>query len=128
METNDEVGSVRREHRVTAGRTQDEYDRLLASTVGLPNGAHIKPKVVQHIDFYGNGTTYNVQTVRTDEGVTVFIAQQNSQGAVRYILPPAVLAMIDRQRKSISTQVRRRNGKRIAEERAASGLKPGFMK
>jgi len=94
----------------------------------LSNGAHIKPKVVQHIDFYGNGTTYNVQTVRTDEGVTVFIAQQNSQRAVRYILPPAVLAMIDRQRASLTKQIRRRNGQRIAEERAASGLKPGFMK
>lgn len=128
MEGNEDPGSMRRDHRVTAARTQDPYDKLLSGMVGLPNGAHIKPKVVQHIDFYGNTTTYNIQSVKTDEGVTVFIAQMNVEGAVRYILPPAVLAMIDRQRKSLTKQVRSRHGKRIAEERAAAGIAPGFMK
>jgi hypothetical protein len=35
--------------------------------------------------------------------------------------------VIDRQRASITTKLRRRNGKRIAEERAAAGIKPGFL-
>jgi hypothetical protein len=94
----------------------------------LPNGAHTQPTVVQAMDFYGHTTQFMIQTVRTDEGVTAFVTQVNAQGSVRTILPQSVLAVIDRQRASITTKLRRRHGKRIAEERAAAGIKPGFMK
>ena len=128
MEGNEDPGSMRREHNVTAARTQDKFDRLLDSLIGLPGGAHTKLAAVQFRDFYGNVTTFNIQSVKTDEGVTTFVAQMDSTGAVRYILPTKVLAAIDRQRTSLTKQVRSRNGKRNAEERAAAGLKPGFMK
>lgn len=125
-----ETGAVNqtREHKVTAARTQDPFDRMLSAMVGLPNGAHTKPAVVQAIDFYGNATSYMVQTVRTDENITAFVTQVNAAGSVRTILPAAVLSVIDRQRASITAKLRRRNGRRIAEERAAAGIKPGFMK
>lgn len=116
-----------REHKVTAAATSDAFDKLLSRIVGLPNGAHTQPSVTQSIDFYGNVTSFMIQTVKTDEGATAFVTQVNSQGSVRYILPPGVLATIDRQRDSLTTQLRRRNGRRIAEERKAAGLKPGFM-
>jgi hypothetical protein len=128
MEGNEDPGSVRREHRVTASQTSDPFDKMLSRLIGLPGGAHNKPTVVQHIDFYGNTTSYQIQNVRTDEGVTAFVTQVNAQGSQRYILPPSVLATIDRQRKALTKQVKRRNGRRIAEERAAAGIKPGFMK
>jgi len=124
---NDE-GFSRPEHKVTAGRTADPFDKLLSSLVGLPNGAHTKPSVVQAIDFYGHATSYIIQTVRTDEGVTAFVTQVGANGSVRSILPSAVLAVIDRQRESITTRLRRRHGKRLAEERKAAGIDPGFMK
>ena len=127
MESNEDSGN-RREHRVTVSRTQDAFDKLLSSMIGLPNGANTKLAAVQHIDFYGNVTTYNIQSVKTDEGVTTFVMQADANGSVRYILPTKVLAAIDRQRDSLTKQVRRRNGKRIAEERAAAGIQPGFMK
>jgi hypothetical protein len=95
--------------------------------IGLPNGAHTQPSVVQHIDFYGNTTSYMIQTVRTDEGVTAFITQVNAQGSVRYMLPCGA-RRVDRQRDALTTKIRRRHGKRIAEERKAAGIKPGFMK
>jgi hypothetical protein len=38
------------------------------------------------------------------------------------------LTVINRQRDSITTQLRRRHGRRVAEDRKARGLKPGFMK
>jgi len=60
--------------------------------------------------------------------VTTFVMQANASGSVRYILPTKVLAAIDRQRASLTKQVRSRNGRRIAEERAAAGIRPGFMK
>lgn len=124
---NDDIGN-RREHRVTASRTQDAFDKLLSGMIGLPGGAHTKLAAVQHIDFYGNVTTFNIQSVKTEEGTTTFVMQADANGSVRYILPSKVLGAIDRQRASLTKQVRRRNGKRIAEERAAAGIKPGFMR
>jgi hypothetical protein len=128
MEGNEEPGSVRRDHKVTAARTQDPFDRLLDSLTGLPGGASTKLAAVQFRDFYGTSTVYNIQSVKTDEGVTTFVTQSDSTGSKRYILPTKVLAAIDRQRASLTKQVRSRHGKRIAEERAAAGIKPGFMK
>lgn len=128
MNETEDPGSMRRDHRVTAARTQDTFDKLLDSMIGLPNGAHTKLAAVQHIDFYGNGTTYNIQSVKTDEGVTTFVTKVDANGSARFILPTKVLAAIDRQRASLTKQVRSRNGKRQAEERAAAGIKPGFIK
>lgn len=119
---------MERDHKPTAARTSDPFDKLLSSMIGLPNGAHVPPTVVQHIDFYGNSTQYIVQSVRTDEGVTTFITQVNADGSQRYILPLSVLNTIDRQRDSLTTKIRRRHGQRIAEERKARGEQPGFMK
>jgi hypothetical protein len=118
----------RAEHKVTAIRSSDPFDKMLSGMIGLPNGAHTKPAVVQAIDFYGNATSYIIQTVRTDESVTAFVTQVSAQGAVRTILPSAVLATIDRQRDSITKKLRSRHGRRIAEERKLAGIGPGFMK
>lgn len=115
------------EHKVTASLPSDPFDKLLSRLIGLPNGAHAQPAVVQSVDFYGHTTAFMIQTVRTDEGVTAFVTQVNAQGSVRTILPQNVLATIDRQRAAITTKLRRRHGRRIAEERAAAGIKPGFM-
>lgn len=117
------------EHKPSITLPTDPFDKLLSSLIGLPNGAHTSPTVVQHIDFYGHGTSYIVQTVRTEDGgATAFVTMVNAQGSVRSILPQSVLAVIDRQRDSITTKLRRRHGRRIAEERKAAGLQPGFMK
>lgn len=116
------------EHKVTAHLPSDEFDKLLSRLVGLPNGAHTQPAVVQAIDFYGHTTSFMIQTVRTDEGVTAFVTQVNAQGSQRYILPQSVLAVLDRQRAALTTKIRRRHGKRIAEERRAAGIEPGFRR
>ncbi len=98
----------------------DQFDKLLSRLIGLPNGAHTQPTVVQAVDFYGNTTSYMVQTARTEEGPTVFLTQVNASGSARFILPPAVLRLIDRQRDTATTQIRRRHGKRLAEERGGT--------
>ena len=116
------------EHKVSEGRPTDPFDRLLSDMLGLPNGASSGPSVVQAIDFYGNATSFMVQSVRTEEQVAVFITVVNAQGSQRFVLPRNVLDMIDRQRASLTYQVRRRHGRRVAEERKAAGHLPGFMK
>lgn len=104
----------------------DVFDKLLSRLMGLPNGGHTQPTVVQAIDFYGNTTSYMVQTVRTEDGPTAFVTQVNAAGSVRYILPASVLKLIDRQRDAITSQIRKRHGRRLAEERAATGARPVF--
>lgn len=110
----------------------DPFDRQLNALIGLPNGAHTQPAVVQSIDFYGNASSWVVQTVKTDEGEFAFLTLVAAGGdgqikAARFVLPPKVLATIDRQRDSAVTMVRRRHGRRLAEERKAAGIQPGFM-
>lgn len=102
----------------------DPFDQLLSRLLGLPNGAHTQPSVVQAVDWYGNTTSYMVQTVKTDEGPTVFVTQVNAAGSARFILPPSVVRLMDRQRDTTVTQVRRRHGKRLAAERPAPVFTP----
>lgn len=104
----------------------DPWERALSALLGHPNGAHTAGQAVTAIDFYGNVTNYILQTVRWAEGDTVFITQVNASGSARYVLPPKVLAAITRQRDTVSTIVRRRHGRRLAAERAASGTLPTF--
>lgn len=106
----------------------DDFERQLASLTGLPNGAHTAPSVVQDADFYGKVTSWMIQTVKHEQGETVFITAVNAEGSQRFVLPPRVLATIDRQRQSTQTMVRRRHGKRIAEERKARGEQPAFLR
>src|SRR5262245_48770557 len=100
----------------------DPFDQLLARLTGLPNGAHTEAKAINAVDFYGTTTAYIVQTVRTDEGETVFLTQVNASGSARFIIPTEVVSVIDRQRQSCLKQVQRRHGKRLVEEGV---LRPG---
>jgi len=95
----------------------DPFDIALANLTGHPNGGQTAPTIAQSVDQYGNITQHIIQTVRWDSGDTVFITQVNAAGRERFILPPKVLGVIDRQREQVSLQVRRRHGQRLAESR-----------
>jgi len=98
----------------------DPFDIALAEKIGLPNGAHTALAALQVMDAYGNSTQFNVQTVKTDEGEYVFVTQTGATPSdfKRYVLTPKLLALIDRQRQSTITMVRRRHGRRLAEQRS----------
>lgn len=106
----------------------DPFELALSNLVGLPNGAHTQPTVVQALDFYGNLSRYIVQTVKWEEGNTVFITQVNASGqpATNVMLPPRVMTAITRQLDAVTHIVRRRHGKRLAEERQATGVQTVF--
>lgn len=95
----------------------DTFDKLFSRLVGHPNGAHTQPAVAQAVDFYGNTTSFMVQTVRNEDGPFVFVTLVDADGSKRFVLPPLVVKLIDRQRDSITTTIRRRHGKRLAAER-----------
>lgn len=105
---------------------QDPQDRMLSRLTGLPNGAHTQPSVVQTMDYYGNVANFTVQTVRWDEGNTVFVTKVDSEGHQRFMLPPKVINLIVRQADAVSNMVKRRHGKRLAEQRKADGWTPHF--
>src|SRR5262245_31131906 len=106
---------------------RDAWELALAKLTGLPNGAHTPPSMVQSVDFYGNVTAFMVQTVKWDEGTTVFLTQVNGAKSERFILPPKVLAVIARQQAAVRASVRRRHGQRLAESQKAAGRRPpGF--
>lgn len=105
----------------------DPFEIALADKLGHPDGAHTAPSVVQAVDFYGNATSFIIQTVKWAEGTTVFLTQVNASGSARFVLPPKVVALVLRQQDAVSTIVRRRLGRRQAEERRANGqLVSGF--
>lgn len=105
----------------------DPFNQTFRDLTGHPDGAHTAPTVIKLVDFYGNATDYIVQTVRWAEGETVFLTVVQDE-TKRIVLPPKVINCILRQRDALATKVRRRHGRRIAAERKAAGLQPGFMK
>lgn len=112
-------------HQPSGLMPTDPFDKALRDLTGLPNGAHTKATSVRVVDDYGNALTFIIETVRWDKGNTVFIEQLGAVGSARYILPPLVTAAIERQASAVSTMVRSRHGKRLMEERKASGVDLG---
>ena len=92
----------------------DPFDLALSDKLGQQESVHTPTANVQDVDFYGNVTTYVMQTVRGVTGTTVFVTQVNAQGSARYVLPPKVLAVISRQQDAVTAILRRRQGKRLA--------------
>ena len=104
----------------------DPFELALAEKMGQQDGAHTQPATVQDIDFYGNVTTYILQTVRGVKGTTAFMTQVNAGGSARYVLPPKVLALIARQQEAVTTILRRRHGRRLAETARLEGRQVSF--
>lgn len=111
-------------------RTISQYDRQLSGLHGLPEVASTKPSTLRAVSPFGLGTNvFIVQTFRQKEvGDTIFLEHGSEAGYVRIVIPPAVADAIARQRDQLTFKVRSRAGKQNAENRAALGIKPGFMK
>lgn len=106
----------------------DPFEKNLARLVGLPGGAHTQPTVVQSMDFYGNVSSFMVQTVKWDEGISCFITEVrgSDREPVRIVLPPKVIAAMLRQQEACTRIVRKRHGQRLAEQARANGHVGGF--
>ena len=57
----------------------DPFEITLSGLLGHPDGAHTEPAVRQDVDFYGNATSYIVQTVKWAQGTTVFVQMMNRE-------------------------------------------------
>ncbi|HYF52577.1 MAG TPA: hypothetical protein VEJ63_24435 [Planctomycetota bacterium] len=107
----------------------DQFDRVIRSLDGLPDVTKSKATTVRAQSKVLELTQqFIVQTYRqAEEGDTIFVEYIGAQGSLRLVLPPAVAACIARQRDLLSGKVRSKVAKRLAAERKAMGIKPGFM-
>ena len=107
-----------------------EFNRTMGKFVDLPDTIKTRETTQTIVPFFGIGThTYIVQTFRRrEEGDYIFFQDVADGKAVQIVIPPRIAAIIASQRDQLTTKSRSRAGKRNAEDRAARGLVPGFMK
>lgn len=106
----------------------DEFDRLLGNLTDLPDVVEIANTVHIVEPILGNAKTYIVRRFRqSGQGDTVFLHVVAKDVNVRLILPPKVMALLSRQDDILSTKLRRRNGRRLAADRKAQGIRPAFL-
>jgi hypothetical protein len=112
-----------------SGNLPDHFDRKRAELHGLPDISETRPSITRVTDVLGITQTFIVQTLRQAEvGDTVFLECFGRGTQVRLVLPPRVTAALARQRDALGTVVRRKQGRRVAAERAARGEAPAFLK
>lgn len=116
------------------------FDRTIGSLSGLPDVVHTKPSTIRAtMPLIGLHQSYIVQTFRQRDGQgddarskdTIFletVADPVNGGSIRLVIPPEVADAIARQRDALSGMNRRKAAKRVAAERKAAGIEPGFMK
>lgn len=108
----------------------DHFDRQMGALHGLPDVAQTKNSTIRHVPPFGvDSQLYIVQTFRQkDVGDTIFLEHVSKNGTTRIVIPPAVSAAIARQRDQLTTKVRSKAAKQVAQDRKDQGLQPGFMK
>jgi hypothetical protein len=106
------------------------YDKQLSALKGLPDCVEVRPTTMRVVaPLIGASQTFIVQTVRqAEKGDHVFLEVVDATGTVRIVLPPQVANAIARQRESLTTRVRSKVAKRVAQERKDRGELPGFMR
>lgn len=114
-----------------SGNLPDAYDRQLGALHGLPDVIRSSASTIRHVPTLGIGGTqmYVVQTYRQkDRGDMIFLEVVGAGGSVRLVLPPSVSNTIARQRDALTAKSRSRAARAVAEDRAARGERPAFLK
>jgi hypothetical protein len=109
----------------------DAYDRQLAALHDLPDVTRTKPTTIRTVPPLGVGGTqvWVIQTYRQQErGDVIFLEVMGQAGAIRLAIPAPVAATIARQRDALTSQIRSRVATRVAADRKARGIVPGFLR
>jgi hypothetical protein len=107
-----------------------DFNRTMGKFVDLPDTIKTRETTQTIVPFFGIGThTYIVQTFRRrEEGDYIFFQDVADGKAVQIVIPPKIAAIIASQRDQLTGKSRSRASKRVAEDRAARGIQPGFMR
>jgi len=106
--------------------TQDTFDRVIGMLHDLPDVTTSRPSTVVSVTpMLGRAQTFIVQTYRQREvGDFIFVQHIDGSGGARFVIPPSASEAIARQRETLGLTVRRKVGRRVAEERKARGERP----
>ena len=88
-------------------------------------GAIRSASTVDVADVYGNVETWRIETFRIEGAVEALVQRNSVDGALRLVLPPKVMAALDRQRGSVVTASRQRAARRALETRRERGDRIG---
>jgi len=109
--------------------TVSKYDRLRGRMEGV--AIFTKPSTVRNVEIItGKAETFVIETCRHAElGDYIFIEMMDESGEVtRVALPPKAANAIVRQRDALTTKMRSRAAKELAQARKDRGELPGFMR
>lgn len=106
---------------------QDPYSRRLRELRAHPEAVE-KDSSVEDTDWYGNVVSYHVKTVSHDGQTTAFVERGSTEGGVRFVLPPKVMAALFRQKDSAVKVKRSRAARKAMATREASGFVPFVAK
>jgi len=97
----------------------DAYSQTLSRLLDNPAAVKTKGSLLNVVTLLRHTETWTVQTVRVEQGDTVFVQRINSEGGTRIVLPPMVTEAIARQRDAIVSMTRKRAARQAVETRAA---------
>jgi len=113
---------------MTSSLPANEYDRLMGQFNGLPGSQQTRPSIVRSSQFTGETETWIITTFRRsdDEGAEtwVFLEHVNAAGSQRFVLPPKVVATVQKQHEALVRRARRSSAKAAAQTRKANGVTP----
>jgi hypothetical protein len=101
----------------------DQFSRRLRELSDNP-GAIRRTSTVQTADFYGNVQTWVIDTFRDGAKEEVLVQRIDSQGGIQLVLPPAVTAVLMRQRESAVGVSRRRAAQTALATKLRRGIDP----
>lgn len=100
-------------------RPTDSFSQTVEQLNSNPAAIKVKPAIVDATDFYGNVVRWVVQTIRGEAGDSVLLERVDAATPLREVLPPKVVAMINRQQEAVAGVVRKRAAGRAADTRRA---------
>lgn len=106
------------------------YDLKMGELYKLPDATRVKPSAKTVVTpLVGDVQSFVVETIRVkDEGDYLFLQYLDAETQFRIVLPPAITAVIARQRDAAGAKVRSQTAKQQAAIRKANGQVPGFLK
>lgn len=99
----------------------DSYSLELHRLRSNPSAMEAKSSTIQTQTFYGHAEEWIVRTLRVDGGDTVFVRHIKHDGGGSYVIPPAVMAAVNRQQTVINGIARRRGARKAMATRIAEG-------
>lgn len=105
----------------------DEFDRKIGTLAGVSRTAKATITVTPNLGV-GGTRTFIIRTMRHEGEDHLFIETIGRDRSFREYFPPAVAAVLARQRESLTKQSRRAGARQAAATRKALGIEPAFMR